>query len=445
MLASGLIDLSPTSRRLPRWMLGRRTTAQFLGILILSLAGFALSGTVMERTWEARSSVTHTRDVQLQIDRIVWDLLSMQQSMQAFKLSDDPDHALRFERARTDIRGDILRLTELTADNASQRQLLTDFETIFAPYFAKLEYLFAFGGAADADRARALAMSADAVRMSAVLARMREHEDGLLKQRSARAETLLLALLPTLSLSAALVALLLVMLAQSIKQSTRDRELALVEKAGELAAKDMLMREVDHRAHNSLGLIYNLMTFQQQRSSNTAATREFLAEAANQVLVVARMHERLYQNGDADALPIGLYLRDLCEDVATYSLPAEAHAAIRVQASDAVLPAEQAVWLGLIVVELVTNAMKYGAPSVETPIMIDIASADGQLQVSVSDGGAGLPDSFDPQASKGLGMQVVCLLIRQLHATLSIDLSWSGARFLVTVPLAPCYSPASGA
>ena len=48
MLASGLIDLSPTSRRLPRWMLGRRTTAQFLGILILSLAGFALSGTVVE-------------------------------------------------------------------------------------------------------------------------------------------------------------------------------------------------------------------------------------------------------------------------------------------------------------------------------------------------------------------------------------------------------------
>jgi two-component sensor histidine kinase len=57
------------------------------------------------------------------------------------------------------------------------------------------------------------------------------------------------------------------------------------------------------------------------------------------------------------------------------------------------------------------------------------------VRLTVSDNGAGLPVGFDPKTGKGLGMQVVLLLVRQLHATLEVDPAWNGTRFIVTVPL----------
>jgi two-component sensor histidine kinase len=148
------------------------------------------------------------------------------------------------------------------------------------------------------------------------------------------------------------------------------------------------------------------------------------------------VHERLYAAGGPERLQIGAYLRDLCNDVAAYSLPEESRTAIRVTAVETHLPAEQLIWLGLVVVEFVTNALKYGSPDLNAPIVVDVASNGGELQVSVSDQGRGLPADFDPQASKGLGMEVVGLLVKQLHGTLRIDRDWAGARFIVTMPVA---------
>jgi two-component sensor histidine kinase len=128
-------------------------------------------------------------------------------------------------------------------------------------------------------------------------------------------------------------------------------------------------------------------------------------------------------------------LRDLCADVGAYSLPPDSRAAIKVQAIESDLPAEQAVWLGLIVVEFVTNALKYAKPSLLAPILIEVTADAGQLRVSVADRGAGLPDAFDPFACTGLGMQVAVLLVRQLRGTLGIDRAWAGTRFVVTVPM----------
>jgi two-component sensor histidine kinase len=209
----------------------------------------------------------------------------------------------------------------------------------------------------------------------------------------------------------------------------------LSEKNGELAAKDMMMREIDHRVRNSLNLIYNLMLFQQRRTTDDTVARCLLKEAASQVLVVARVHERLYRYGSMEAVELGGYLHDLCTDVASFSLPAEAQAAIQFHAGCAEVRAEEAIWLGLIVVELVTNAVKYGTPSLQSPITVEVSPDEKELRVVVSDGGAGLPKEFDLQTSKGLGMQVVLLMVRQLHATLEVDPAWAGTRLIVTVPL----------
>lgn len=418
-----------------RWLLGRRSALQFATIFVLALAGAGLSVLVAERNSNAQFRVRHTRDVQLAIDRVVWDLLSLQQAMQAQRISSDLDQAVRFGQLRNDIQDDVKHLTEATADDPAQQVLLVEFGGVFAHYLANLDRAAASEWGNGTAREPAGTMMADTASMSGLIAAMRGREDALLGQRSARAGSLFSILLLTLCLSGAVIAIMVTVAAISINRVIRQRDADLTEKQNRLTRQQMLMREVDHRVRNSLGLIYNLMTFQQQRPDNSEADREFFAEVSNQVLVVARMHERLYKADNSDRLYIDEYLRELCGDVAAYSLPQQSRSAISVHGASTAIPGEQAVWLGLVVVELVTNALKYARPSVQAPILIDVAVLDDQLQVSVSDHGSGLPPSFDPQASSGLGMQVARLLVRQLRGTLGVDRSWTGGRFIVTMPL----------
>jgi len=80
--------------------------------------------------------------------------------------------------------------------------------------------------------------------------------------------------------------------------------------------------------------------------------------------------------------------------------------------------------------------VKYDSPTLQSPIVVGVSPDEKELRVVVSDSGAGLPSGFDLTSSKGLGMQVVLLLVRQLHATLEVDPAWAGTRFILTVPLA---------
>jgi two-component sensor histidine kinase len=434
MVATTTAQIGADRRTVPRWILGRKTASQFAGIVLLAVVSFATSAIIINRAWDARDSVRHTHEVQLHIDRIAWHLMRLQQATQTHALNPDLDQTRLLTRLRDDVRDDLAQTARITEDNAYQQQRVADLSAAFARYLANLERAFSQGAGHDIDRDRALAMTADVARLSQFINEMRDHEDGLLRQRTARADTFLTALLPTLSFSAMLIAFLVGFVARSINRVLRERETVLSEKDGELAAKDLMMREIDHRVRNSLNLIYNLMIFQQRRTIDAVA-RGLLADAANQVLVVARVHERLYKYGSMEAVELGDYLHSLCTDVAAFSLPAESQAAIQLHAASAQVRAEQAIWLGLIVVELVTNAVKYGSPSLQSPIMVDVSPDERELRIVVSDGGAGLPPGFDLNASKGLGMQVVLLLVRQLHATLEVDPAWSGSRFILTMPL----------
>jgi two-component sensor histidine kinase len=436
MVAITTFQIGASRRAIPRWILDRKTAGQFAGIVFLAALSFAVSAIVMNRAWEARDWVRHTSAVQLGIDRIVWHLMTLQQAMQAQVLNPEAGRVERFVRLRDDVRDDLAEMARITGDNAFQQQGITELAAAFSRYFTNLEGIFGQGAGQDPDRNLALAMTADLDRLSKLVTEMRDQEDSLLKQRITRADALLAVLLPTLSFSAASIAFLVGFVARSINRALLERDTVLSEKEGELVAKDLMMREIDHRVRNSLNLIYNLMIFQQRKTAGDSAARGLLAAAANQVLVVARVHERLYKCGSMEAVELGEYLRNLCTDVAAFSLPAEAQAAIQLHSAHAEVRAEQAIWLGLIVVELVTNAVKYGNPSLQSPITVDVSPDEKELRIVVSDGGAGLPAGFDLQASKGLGMQVVILLVRQLHATLEVDPAWSGSRFILTMPLA---------
>jgi two-component sensor histidine kinase len=435
MAATTTVQIGADRRATPRWMLGRTTARRFAGIVLLAVCGFVASVIVLSRTLDARDWVQHSREVQLQIDRIVWDLMKLQQATQAHALDPGLDATASFAQLRGDVHGDLAETARITADNAYQQQRIGNLGAAFDRYMANLEMTIARGAQHDLDRSRALAMTADVTRVSALVTEMRNNEDGLLTERIRRADAFFAVLLPTLSFSVAVIAYLVVFVGRAIAQALRQGEIVLSEKDGELAAKDIMMREVDHRMRNSLNLIHNLMLLQQRRTPEDSVARGLLKEAANQILVVARVHERLYKYGSMQAVELGEYLQHLCSDVASIALPAEAQTAIQLNAGRAEVRAEEAIWLGLIVVELITNALKYGNPSPQSPITIDVSPDETQLRLTVADNGAGMPPGFDFKSGKGLGMQVVLLLVRQLHATLEVDPDWNGSRFIVTVPL----------
>ena len=201
-----------------------------------------------------------------------------------------------------------------------------------------------------------------------------------------------------------------------------------------LADKDLLAREVDHRIKNSLTVIGSLLTLQ-EHGAKAPEAKAALKEAAARVLTVARIHEQLYHSPDVTSVAFAPYLERLCADLAS-SLGRGDGVSFEVEASDITLPAARALPLGLIAVELVTNAIKHARhASGRSTVWVNLEPEDEGLRLAVADNGPGLPDGFSTETNDGLGMRLVRLLVRQVGGTFAAD-NWRGrARFVVRAPL----------
>lgn len=207
-----------------------------------------------------------------------------------------------------------------------------------------------------------------------------------------------------------------------------DREADRAERDGLLRDKDLLMTEVHHRVRNSLFLVQSLLGLQ-ARAATDALVREQLQEAVNRVATVAAVHRRLYSGdtlGDIDAAEyLGALLKDLGGEQPDRPLRLAAAAGL-------VWSADRATTCGLVMTELVINALKYGEGTVTVEVE---ANADGTVQLAVADQGHGLPSGFEPAATTGLGMRILRALLR--GGDLSVDPASSHTRFVATLPLTP--------
>ncbi|CAM4128965.1 PAS domain-containing protein [Paracoccus yeei] len=199
-----------------------------------------------------------------------------------------------------------------------------------------------------------------------------------------------------------------------------------------LADKDLLSREIDHRIKNSLSMVGGLLRMQERAVSSQEA-KDALAEASTRVLSVARIHEQLYRSANMDTVEFGGYLQRLTEDIAT-SL-GSAKAQITVEATTMLLPIDQALPLGLIASELLTNALKHARRGDE-PVPIQVHFGPGQdkegFTLVVADQGRGLPEGFDMRSQAGLGMRLIVSLSSQLDATVETINTAQGAQFTVS-------------
>ena len=152
-----------------------------------------------------------------------------------------------------------------------------------------------------------------------------------------------------------------------------------------LQDKDMLMREVHHRVSNSLQLVRTMLALQSRGASDEV--RGQLDNASGRIMSIAAVHRRLYEGGSVVQADAAAYLRGLIDDMADMLADARGDRRVVLTAEPTMLPADSLTPLGLIVSELITNALKYGAGV----IRVEVRRASAGMLVTVDDEGGGFP------------------------------------------------------
>ena len=165
---------------------------------------------------------------------------------------------------------------------------------------------------------------------------------------------------------------------------------------------------MQHRVANSLQIIASILLLK-ARSVQSEETRQHLQDAHKRVMSVASVQQHLHASGAGGPIEIAPYLSKLCETLATSLIGDNRPISLKAIVGEGTATSAQAVSLGLIVTELVINALKHAFPQDTKPglvtIMYDVAGTDWKL--SVTDDGIGRPDGTFAQAKTGLGTTIV--------------------------------------
>lgn len=217
-----------------------------------------------------------------------------------------------------------------------------------------------------------------------------------------------------------------------LEERVEQRTRALSET---VAQRDLLLKEVNHRLKNSLQLACALVQMQGQTVA-APEVRQQLADTVARLQAIARVHDQLYRTEDVRRVAAADYLRTLCANLEQSALASERFWRVVVAADPVDLPTDQAVPVGLLVNELVTNALKHGQPATHGgegwTVEVGLARlGDGRVRLTVRDHGAGLPGNSLPRKDGSLGMKLLTGLTRQLGATLTVEDAAPGARFVV--------------
>jgi omega-6 fatty acid desaturase (delta-12 desaturase) len=192
-----------------------------------------------------------------------------------------------------------------------------------------------------------------------------------------------------------------------------------------------LLAEVHHRVKNSLQLVHTVLTLQVHEAD--ASSRKLLELSAMRVMTIAAVHERLYQGDRFDAVEMHGYLLGLIEALRAGLAELTPGKSVSLEAEvGAYWPPKRAQALGLVLAELVTNALKYG--SGEVRVRFTAATSRAEARLEVEDEGPGLPPDFDMTRQGGLGLRIAMTLLREQGGALMAVAGTAGARFVAEFP-----------
>lgn len=218
-----------------------------------------------------------------------------------------------------------------------------------------------------------------------------------------------------------------------------ERKEAQSQLQSSLEEKDVLLKEIHHRVKNNLQVISSLLYLQSEQIKEQA-TLEMFKESQNRVKSMALIHEELYHSNDLAHIDVTEYIARLTNHLLrSYGA---GHIQLELSIEPLFLTLDSAISCGLIINELVTNAMKYAFSAdsfvAQLPtIWIEMFQCDKkQLLLSVRDNGHGMPQDFNIQRGRvdSLGLTLVMTLTKQLKGTIEVK-SENGTTFWIKFPL----------
>lgn len=200
-----------------------------------------------------------------------------------------------------------------------------------------------------------------------------------------------------------------------------------------LVEKEVLLKEIHHRVKNNLQIISSLLSMQARKITDKKSHAIFV-DSQNRVKSMALIHESLYQSSDLSQIDVDEYLRKLASHILrSYNLNSDR---IRLIFSNSSLQisVEAAVPCGLIINELVSNALKYAFPDERSgEIAIALEATPQNFTLRCADNGVGLSPEFDIRQTDSLGLKIVRNLTDQLNGDLVIHTE-HGTTFEITFP-----------
>ncbi len=184
----------------------------------------------------------------------------------------------------------------------------------------------------------------------------------------------------------------------------------LKKKEKELLIKSAVIQEIHHRVKNNLQTIASLLRLQSRRT-NSEEVKAALRESVNRILSISVVHEFLSQQ-DAEIIDVVEVAKNILDLVIQNMLEPDFTLETKFRGETIILPSEHASSLALVMNELIQNSIEHGFIGLKQGVIgLDITTNNDNYLIDIYDNGTGIPESFKPQASKSLGLQIVRTLI----------------------------------
>jgi two-component system, sensor histidine kinase PdtaS len=197
--------------------------------------------------------------------------------------------------------------------------------------------------------------------------------------------------------------------------------------------KEILLGEVHHRVKNNFQLIIAFIRLQ-QRYADKLSIQEFINQLEIKMNSMSMVHEMLYKDLDLEKIELGSYLNELGNYIIEAIESSTIDIEYEVKGASISLTLDQAVPLGLVVNEIITNSIKH-VTNESLLITVEISDFTDCFHVKIYDDGQGLPVDFNPTISNSFGVKVITLLMNQMNAKVEWS-SLNGAICLLTIPKA---------
>ncbi len=228
---------------------------------------------------------------------------------------------------------------------------------------------------------------------------------------------------------------------RALQQEVSDRTRAEEQLRQSLSEREILLKEIHHRVKNNLQIISGLLQLQAQ-SVTDAATISILRESQYRIESMSLIHKKLYASSDFGEIDLSDYIPSLSSNLlASYQIT-PGQVTLQMEIAPIMLNIDQAIPCGLIVNELVSNALKYAFPGDRKgEIQLHLhALSDNEIELIIHDNGIGLPETVDWEYAQSLGLSLVRdLVVEQLEGHLTVERD-GGTSFRIQFPQAALLS-----